>query len=203
MSTRPTQEGPLKRRRRQIWARSEPRLGEPAVISRARLRRPVKFSVRDENGYIVDAGFPVPHQAIRIEFPLLDAVRADPVAGIVMPFVLKANSNPNLVKRPQFPDETVVELLGRLPFENLDDGFAALEEFNLDLSDRALHAFDDDDAIIGALEPVLARRAKGRAVIPCLRLVKGGKLKDDDAFDRRSLEHFLAAIEGARRHRNS
>lgn len=68
-----------------------------------------------------------------------------------------------------------------------------------DFSDKALHAFDDDGAIIGTLEPVLARRAIGRAVIRGLRLVKGGKLEYDYAFDRRSLKHFLAAIKGARR----
>ena len=56
------------------------------------------------------------------------------------------------------------------------------------------HALDDDGAIIGALVSMLARLAIGGAVIPGLGLVKGGKLEYDHAFDRRTLEYFLATI---------
>jgi hypothetical protein len=45
---------------------SEPEFGEPGVIRRARPRQPVKFSLRRENGHIVDASFAATHQAIRM-----------------------------------------------------------------------------------------------------------------------------------------
>jgi hypothetical protein len=81
-----------------LSGRSEPEFGEPAVIRRARPSQPVKFSISGENRHIVDTCFAATHQAIRIEFPLLVAVCAEPVAGIVVPFVLKANGDAIFVK---------------------------------------------------------------------------------------------------------
>src|SRR3984893_1982300 len=72
---------------------------------------------------------PAPHQAVRIELPLLVAVRTEPIARIVMPFVVKWHGDAIRVKRPHFLDETIVGLLGPLPFEKLNDGSAPLEEF--------------------------------------------------------------------------
>ena len=99
------------------------------MIRGARPRRPVKFSVGGENRHIVDASFAATHQAIRLEFPLLVAVCAEPVAGIVVPFVLKANRDPIFVKRPQLLDQAIVELPGPLPFEKGDDLGASVDEF--------------------------------------------------------------------------
>ena len=57
----------------------------------------------------------------------------------------------------------------------------------------ASHALDDDGAIISSLVAMLAHFAIGRAVIPGLGLVEGGKLEYDHAFDCRTYEYFLAA----------
>ena len=82
----------------------------------------MKLSVRAADRHIVDASFAARHQAIRIEFPLLVAVCAEPVAGIVVPFVLEANGDAIFVKRPQLFDQAIIEFFGPLPFEKLDDG---------------------------------------------------------------------------------
>jgi hypothetical protein len=44
---------------------------------------------------------------------------------------------------------------------------------------------------------MLPHLAIGGAVVPGLGLLEGGKLEYDHAFDRRTLEYFLAAIECA------
>src|SRR5579875_2780221 len=81
-------------------ARLEPKLREPGVVCGARPRRPMKLPLRRADGHIVDAGLAPSHQAVGIELPHLVAVRAEPIAGIVMPFVLEANGDAVLMKRP-------------------------------------------------------------------------------------------------------
>src|SRR6266702_4060690 len=43
------------------------------------------------NRHIVDAGYASAHQAVLVEFPVLVAVAAEPVAAVIAPFVGKAN----------------------------------------------------------------------------------------------------------------
>jgi hypothetical protein len=78
---------------------------------------------------IVDAGFAAAHQAVLVEFPLFVAVGAMPLAGIVVPFVLKPYRDMVAVERPEILDQAVFVFL--LPFagEEGDDRGAALEKF--------------------------------------------------------------------------
>jgi hypothetical protein len=56
-------------------------------------------------------------------------MRAKPVTGVIVPFVLKANGDAVLVKRPQLLNQTIVELLTPFALEKFSYGFAALEKF--------------------------------------------------------------------------
>jgi hypothetical protein len=58
----------------------------------------------------------------------------------------------------------------------------------------ASFALNDDGAVVGALVSMLPHLAIGGAVIPSLSLVESGKLEYDHAFDRCTLEDFLATI---------
>ena len=52
------------------------------------------------NRNVVGAHFPHSHQAIVVEFPMLVAVRAEPLAACVVPFVFKPNSHSIFTKTP-------------------------------------------------------------------------------------------------------
>src|SRR5580693_3842295 len=70
---------------------------------------------------IIDASVTEPVQAGVVILPVLVAVRAKPVAGIVVPFICKANRDPVAIERPKFLDETIVELARPFPREKGDD----------------------------------------------------------------------------------
>src|SRR6185312_2909227 len=81
-------------------------------LRRPRARRwPVKAAVLFGNRDIVDAGFASAHQAVLVELPLLVAVGAMPLAGIVMPFILKAHGDAIVVERPEILDQAILMFL--------------------------------------------------------------------------------------------
>ena len=59
---------------------------------------------------IVDAGDAQAHQAVFVEFPVLVAIAAKPVAAIVMPFIGEAHGDAVVAEGPDFLDQAVVEL---------------------------------------------------------------------------------------------
>jgi hypothetical protein len=61
---------------------------------------PVISAIRFPDRKIVDAGEPALHQTVLAEFPILVAVGTKPVAGIIVPFVGKANGNAIAGERP-------------------------------------------------------------------------------------------------------
>src|SRR3984893_18401309 len=61
---------------------------------------PQEFAVFRGDRHVVDACFPAAHQSIAIEFPLLVAVRAKPIAGIIAPLILEANTDAVFIERP-------------------------------------------------------------------------------------------------------
>ena len=78
--------------------------------------------------HIVDAGFAAAHQAGLVELPLLVAVGAMPLPGIVVPFVLKAHRDMVAVERPEILDQAVLMLFRPFAGEEGDDGGAAFEK---------------------------------------------------------------------------
>src|SRR5438874_1309012 len=68
------------------------------------------------------------HETMLVELPVLVAVRAEPLAGVVMPLVGEAHGDAVAVEGPQFLDEPVVELLVPFAREELHDGLAPLQE---------------------------------------------------------------------------
>src|ERR1700751_2040393 len=77
---------------------------------------------------VIDAGKASPHQAVLGELPVLVAVGAKPVAGIVVPFIGKAYRNPVLGEGPELLDQPVVELLGPFAREEGNDLLPPVDE---------------------------------------------------------------------------
>src|SRR5258705_2335465 len=82
------------------------------------------------NREIVDAGDAPPHEAMLVELPVLVAVGAEPVAGVVVPLVGETHGDAVAVKRPKFLDEAIVQFLAPLAGQELDNGLAAREKLS-------------------------------------------------------------------------
>src|SRR5579872_4781747 len=99
------------------------------MIRRARSwRLPQELAIFGEDGNVVDAGLAATHVAVLVELPLLVAVSAEPIAGIVVPLVLEAHSDVILVECPELFDQAIVEFLGPLAPQKRDDRLASLKE---------------------------------------------------------------------------
>ena len=77
---------------------------------------------------VIDAGEALLHQPIVGELPVLVAVRAKPVPGIVMPFVSEAHRYPVLGEGPELLDEAIIELLHPFARQERDDLGATAEK---------------------------------------------------------------------------
>src|SRR5947209_19853315 len=76
-------------------------------------KRPVVLPVRGQNGKVVDGCKSRRHKPIIVEFPVLIAVGAIPVIGVVVPLVSEVSGDPVPSKRPHFLDK-LVQLPGNL-----------------------------------------------------------------------------------------
>src|SRR5947209_12556070 len=90
--------------------------------------RPMIFAVALPDRQIVDAGDPPAHQPILVEFPVLIAVAAKPLAAVVVPLIGKAHRDAVLAKRPELLDEAVLELAVPFARQKRFDAGPALDE---------------------------------------------------------------------------
>ena len=73
------------------------------------------------NWQVIDAGNTPPHESVFVELPIFIAVGTEPVAGIIMPFVSKPDSNSVVSKSPKLFDKTVVQFFKPLTCQELYD----------------------------------------------------------------------------------
>src|SRR6188768_557358 len=90
---------------------------------------PPKPAVRFADYDVVDAGVTRPHQSQLVELPVLVAVRTEPVAGIVTPFVGKPHRDARAFEGPHLFDQAVFDFPGPFALQEFDDGGPAGEEF--------------------------------------------------------------------------
>src|SRR5262247_3641760 len=90
--------------------------------------RPVIFPLAIPDGQVVDARDAPPHQPVRVELPVLVAIAAKPVAGIVVPFICKAHGDPVVAECPHFLDQPIIELAVPFAREERLDLLAAVNE---------------------------------------------------------------------------
>ena len=72
---------------------------------------PVKFTLRLPNRKIVDACVPQPHQTMVIKLPVLIAVGAEPIPGVIATFVSEANGDAVARERPELLNQAVIQFL--------------------------------------------------------------------------------------------
>src|SRR3569832_71485 len=117
---------------------------------------------------VVDASKAGAHQAILGELPVLVAVRAKPVAGIVVPFIGEAHRDPALRERPELLDQPVVDLLGPFAREDRHDLFAAADKLGA-VTPRAVRCIGQRHALRIAAVP---------AVFGAAHLLDGGLARE-------------------------
>src|SRR4029079_15625526 len=79
-------------------------IAQSRVLIRTPAERPMIFSLRFFDWKIVNAGVPAQHQSVLIKFPVLVAVRAEPMSGIIVPFTGETHRDAIAVVGPQFFD---------------------------------------------------------------------------------------------------
>src|SRR5262245_27189367 len=98
------------------------------MVNWARTLGPVILAVGFSDRQVVDAGIAQAHQALVVKLPVLVAVGAEPVAGIVSPFVGEAHGDAVIGEGPKLLDQAIVELSGPLASKKGDDRLATDRE---------------------------------------------------------------------------
>src|SRR5689334_6252798 len=98
------------------------------MIVGASAERPMILAIGFPDRQVVDAGDPKPHQALRVEFPVLVAVTAEPGPAVVVPLIGKAHRNTVLAKCPKLLDQAIVELAAPFACQECHDVVAAVQE---------------------------------------------------------------------------
>jgi hypothetical protein len=91
------------------------------MIIRTAPQCPVTLALRLLNWQIVDGSQPHPHQTVLIELPILIAIRAEPIPGVIVPFIGKAHGDMVSLERPKLFDQAVVQLFRPFAPEKRDN----------------------------------------------------------------------------------
>ena len=129
-----------------------------STLYRPATLRPTILALRFGDRQIVDAGVTALHEPVRIELPILVAVRAIPVVGIVAPFVSEAHGDAVVAERPQLFDESILQLAAPLARQELDDLLAPLRKLGT-VSPLAVDGVRERDARRIATVPRVLRQA--------------------------------------------
>src|SRR5450432_1249408 len=101
-----------------IWVyglSSEAQFRQSRVIVGAAPEGPVKLAFGFLDRQIVDGSEPTLHEARSFDLPIFIAVRAKPVAAVIMPFISEANCDTVALEGPQLLYQAVVQFLVPLP----------------------------------------------------------------------------------------
>src|ERR1051326_278187 len=136
------------------YGTSEAEIGESRVVIGTATQWPVEFALALGDRKVVDAGDAASHQTMLVELPILVAVGAEPVAGVVVPLVAKAHGDAVLAECPQFFDEPVVKLLGPFAGQELKDSLSSDQELGAVSPDRIQRVGERDSLRIARVPGV-------------------------------------------------
>src|SRR5262245_17914479 len=91
------------------------------MFIRTSAKRPMILALRLLNRQVVNGCKPKLHQTVVIKLPVLVAVRAEPVSGVIVPFVGEPHGDTVFVVSPKLFDQPVVEFFGPLAFQKLNN----------------------------------------------------------------------------------
>src|SRR5262245_31569451 len=89
---------------------SEAEAAQTRMIVRSPTERPAKRAILLADRLVINRRMACRHQPLRVELPVLVTEGAKPVAGVVMPLVRESNGDAIILERPQFLDQSIVQL---------------------------------------------------------------------------------------------
>src|ERR1700720_2928467 len=107
----------------------EAKIAQSRMIIRTAPWCPIILALRLLDWQIVDGSKPQAHQPVLIELPILIAVRAKPIAGVIVPFIGKARGDAVSLERPKLFNQPIVQLFRPFAFEKRDDLFPSVHKF--------------------------------------------------------------------------
>src|SRR5260370_42425521 len=84
-------------------------IAQAGMVVRTTPERPTTFTICLRDRKIIDARVAAGHKAVLVEFPILIAVGAMPMIGIVVPFVCEAYRDAVPSERPQLLYEAIIQ----------------------------------------------------------------------------------------------
>src|SRR6267378_7007564 len=90
---------------------------------------PVIFALRLFDWQIVDGSKPQAHQPVLIELPILIAIRAKPIPGVIVAFIGKAYGDTVSLERPKLFDQPIVQLFRPFASEKRDNFLPSVHKF--------------------------------------------------------------------------
>src|SRR3954453_13041173 len=136
---------------------SMPEIAEARVVDEPSPQRPVERAVALGDRDVVDGGQAPDHQPVVAELPVLVAVGAEPVAGVVVMLVGEAHGDAPIGERPELLDEPVVQLPGPLARQERDDLVAARHELGAVAPPAVRRVRQRDLAGVAGVPPVLGQ----------------------------------------------
>src|SRR4051812_6070454 len=91
------------------------------MIIRSAPERPMKLAIGCVDWQIIDARKAPLHQTVLSKLPVLIAIGAKPIPGLVVPLIRKADGDAVVEKGPEFFDEPVFQLARPLTGQEGDD----------------------------------------------------------------------------------
>src|SRR5258708_1062936 len=145
------------------------------MIIGAAAERPMILALALHDRKVVDAGDARPHQAMRVELPILVTVAAEPVSAVVVRLVGEAHGDAVAMERPELLDQTIVELPVPLARQERLDGLAPLQELGA-ISPAAVEGIGGRNDGRIACVPGILRQANllGGGLRPARRGKRGG-----------------------------
>src|SRR5262249_34919665 len=136
---------------------------------------PEELAVTFGDGDVVDAGFPQAHQAVVVEFPEFVAVAAEPLARVVVPFVLEAHRDAALIEGPQCLYQPIASFALPFPGQELLDLATAGDKL-IAVAPRRIGGVGQGDANgIARVPGVLGGTHLGQCGLPRERGSKGSR----------------------------
>src|SRR5262245_64927699 len=144
-------------------------IAEGRVIVGTPAEWPVIFALAILDRQVVDAGDAPPHQAVLVELPVLVAIAAKPVAGIVVPFICEAHSDPVVAERPHFLNQPIIEFAIPFAREKRLDLLAAVNELGAVAPDAVDGIAEGDAGGIASVPGIFGKARLLRGGLGCER----------------------------------
>jgi hypothetical protein len=128
------------------------------MIVRPAPQWPVVFPLGLADRGVINAGDAEAHETVLVKFPILIAIGAEPVSGIIVPFVGKSHGDTIFAEGPKLLDQAIAQFLVPFAGQELHDRVASLQKFRA-IAPYAVRRVGESHPLGIACVPTVFRRA--------------------------------------------